>query len=104
MVRFVWEFTARAGKIKEFEDYHANSGPWATLFRKNAGYHGTLLLRDIETPRRYLTIDRWESVASHLAMRERFAKEYEDLDSAGEVFTESERRNGVFEEVPMREK
>ena len=74
MVRFVWEFTARAGKVKEFEDYYANSGPWATLFRKNAGYHGTLLLRDTETPRRYLTIDRWDSVASHVAMRERFAQ------------------------------
>ncbi|HKV05161.1 MAG TPA: antibiotic biosynthesis monooxygenase [Candidatus Acidoferrales bacterium] len=98
MVRFVWAFVARAERIQEFERYYSGSGPWAALFRKNAGYHGTLLLRDTETPRRYLTIDRWDSVASHRAMRERFAKEWQELDKAGEAFAESERREGVFEE------
>src|SRR5271168_531771 len=71
MVRIVWEFTARADKIKEFENYFAGSGPWTALFRKNSGYHGTLLLRDMQMPRRYLTIDRWENAAMHRAMRER---------------------------------
>ncbi len=44
MVRIVWEFMARADKIQEFEDYYANSGPWTALFRKNSGYHGTVLV------------------------------------------------------------
>jgi hypothetical protein len=35
-------------------------------------------------------------------MRERFAAEYEELDRAGEAFTESERRHGVFEEAHSR--
>jgi heme-degrading monooxygenase HmoA len=99
VIRIVWEFIARADRVQEFEHYYANSGPWAALFRKNAGYHGTLLLRDAETPRRYLTIDRWENVASHRAMRKRFAKEWEELDRAGEAFTESERHSGIFEET-----
>jgi heme-degrading monooxygenase HmoA len=102
MVRIVWEFTARADKIEEFENYYANSGPWTMLFRKSSGYHGSVLLRDIEQPRRYLTIDRWENSAMHRAMRERFAAEYEELDRAGEAFTESERRHGVFEEAHSR--
>jgi len=101
MVRIVWEFTARADKIKEFENYFAGSGPWTALFRKNSGYHGTLLLRDMQMPRRYLTIDRWENAAMHRAMRERCKAEFEELDRAGEDFTESERHTGVFEEAPF---
>ncbi len=99
MVRIVWEFIARADKIKEFQDYYANSGPWATMFRKNEGYHGTLLLRDLQNPRRFLTIDRWENASLHRAMRERFAQEYQELDRAGEILTEREQHNGVFEEA-----
>jgi heme-degrading monooxygenase HmoA len=99
MVRILWEFIARADKIQEFEDFYANSGPWTELFRRQAGYHGTILLRDTATPRRYLTIDRWDSAASHRAMRERFAEEWEELDRAGEGLTESEKHEGVFEEA-----
>lgn len=99
MVHIVWEFIARADKVQEFEDFYANSGPWNELFRKQAGYHGTILLRDTATPRRYLTIDRWDSATSHRAMRERFAQEWEELDRAGEGLTENERREGVFEEI-----
>lgn len=98
MVQFVWEFVARADKVKEFERYYASAGPWADLFRKSAGYRGTVLLRDAEDARRYLTIDRWDTAAAQRAMRERFAQQYDELDRACEGFTESERRIGVFEE------
>jgi heme-degrading monooxygenase HmoA len=98
MVRFVWEFVARADKVQEFEKIYANTGPWAQLFRKSGGFHGTVLLRDAEGGRRYLTIDRWQSAAAQRQMRERFAEEYETLDRACEVLTESEKDIGVFEE------
>jgi heme-degrading monooxygenase HmoA len=98
LVQFVWEFVARADKVKEFEAHYSGSGPWTALFRRNAGYQSTQLLRDAENVRRYLTIDRWDSVESYRAMRERFAREHDELDRACEEFTESERRIGVFEE------
>jgi heme-degrading monooxygenase HmoA len=98
VVQFVWEFVARPDKMEEFERYYSASGPWAILFRRSAGYQSTQLLRDAENARRYLTIDRWDSVASYRAMRERFAKEYEELDRVYEAFTETERSIGVFEE------
>ena len=44
----------------EFERHYDASGAWAQLFRKNAGFQGTQLLRDAENSRRYLTVDRWE--------------------------------------------
>jgi len=98
MVRFIWEFIARADKVKEFERSYSGTGPWAELFRKSAGYRGTLLLRDAENPRRFLTIDGWESAAAQRALRQHFAKEYEELDRACDALTESERSIGVFEE------
>jgi hypothetical protein len=49
-----------------------------------------------------MTIDRWQSVSLHREMREKFAKEYNELDRACEAFTESERQIGVFEEDPLQ--
>jgi hypothetical protein len=99
MVRYVWEFVARADKVKEFERAYATSGSWARLFCKHDGYEGTMLLRDTENARRYLTIDCWQSATLQLEMRERSAQEYEELDRAFENLTESERHIGVFEDV-----
>jgi heme-degrading monooxygenase HmoA len=99
VIQFVWEFVARAGKVAEFERHYAASGAWAELFRKSAGFQGTELLRDAENSRRYLTVDRWESEAAYRAMRERFAKEHDELDRRCEEFTELERRIGAFEIV-----
>ena len=100
MVQFIWEFIVRPDKIEEFERSYSASGPWTQLFRQSPGYQSTQLLRDNENARRFLTIDRWDTIASYRAMRERFAKEYEVLDRAYEAFTESERSIGIFEAVP----
>jgi quinol monooxygenase YgiN len=98
LVQFIWEFIVRPDKIEEFERSYSASGPWVELFRRSAGYQGTQLLRDNENASRFLTIDRWDRIASYRVMRERFAKEYEELDRTYEAFTESERSIGVFEE------
>lgn len=97
MVQFIWEFIVRPDKIEEFERSYSASGPWAQLFRRSQGYQSTQLLRDNENARRFLTIDRWDGIASYRAMREQFASEYEDLDRAYEALTETERNIGVFE-------
>jgi len=97
LVQFVWEFIAREDKVPEFERHYSNTGAWAQLFQKNRGFLGTELLRDTENTRRYVTIDRWDSFEAHVAMRARFAKEYEELDRRCELLTELERRIGAFE-------
>jgi heme-degrading monooxygenase HmoA len=98
MVRFVWEFVARPDRVSEFERHYASSGAWAELFRRSEGFRGTMLLRDAENSRRFLTVDSWEDAAAFAAMRERFGKEYGELDRLCAAFTESERRIGEFEE------
>lgn len=99
MVQLVWEFVVRPDKIREFERHYCAAGTWATLFRRSAGYRGTELLRELTGQNRYLTIDRWDDLASHRAMRRNFAKEYEELDRMCEVLTESEGHVGDFEVV-----
>jgi heme-degrading monooxygenase HmoA len=98
MVRVVWEFFVRADRVTDFEKYYASSGRWADLFRKSEGFRGTVLLRDTENARRFLTIDSWENASAYRAMRERFRKEYAKLDRVCESLTESERGVGEFEE------
>ena len=80
MVRFVWEFVAHADRVQDFEKHYSNSGAWAELFRKSAGYRATALVRDAENARRFLTIDSWENASAYRAMRECFAKEHAELD------------------------
>lgn len=99
MFQIIWEFIARAERISEFEKFYAATGDWAALFRASPGFLGTTLLRDADTPRRYLTIDRWDAAVSHATMRAQFASEYAALDRACASLTESERQVGIFEDV-----
>jgi len=98
LFQIIWEFIARAERISEFEKFYAATGDWAALFHRSAGFLGTALLRDLDHPRRYLTIDRWDA-ASHATMRAQFASEYAALDRACASLTESERQVGIFEDV-----
>jgi heme-degrading monooxygenase HmoA len=95
----LWEFRVKPERTAEFERAYGPQGSWAKLFAKNDGFLGTSLLRDPKTPARYVTLDRWTSVAAHVAMRERHAGEYETLDRAFETLTESEIELGTFEEI-----
>ena len=103
MVHIVWEFLVREDRLAEFERHYSGvDGPWAQLFGKSPGFRGTVLLRNTEDPRHFLTIDSWDSVVAQVRMREQFHDEYSRLDQAYEQLTESERRVGVFEDWPSR--
>jgi heme-degrading monooxygenase HmoA len=99
VVQLVWEFVVRPKRIREFERHYSASGTWAALFRRSPAYQGTELLRDVARRNRYLTVDRWDDLASHRAMRRNFAQEYEELDRMCEALTESEGHVGDFEAV-----
>ena len=104
MVHIVWEFLVRADRLPEFERYYSGvDGPWTQLFRRSPGFRGTVLLGDRENPRRFLTIDSWDTLDAQVALREQLQDEYSDLDHACEELTETERRVGTFEDWPLRE-
>ena len=97
MISIIWQFEVAAGVEAEFEKHYGPQGTWVQLFRRDPAFRGTLLLRDRESPNRYLTVDRWNDFASYEAFRAKYANEYQRTDSEMEQLTTNEQRIGVFE-------
>jgi heme-degrading monooxygenase HmoA len=89
------------GQESEFERAYGPSGERALLFRRDAGYLGTELLRHSDDEsREYLTLDRWASRAAYESFRARWSGEYRRLDRRLEELTEEEALVGAFEVLP----
>ena len=95
----VWEFRVRAGAEAEFERAYGAAGAWVRLFSGDAAYGGTRLVRDASEPRRYLTLDSWESAAAYEAFKKNHVAEYGEIDLECERLTEGEKEIGRFVEV-----
>lgn len=100
----IWEFQVRPGMEQKFEQDYGENGLWARFFRHGAGYVRTELVRDLEQPRRYVTLDFWISRAAYSEFRSEHAAQYKAIDEKCEAMTESEKELGTFEkpahEVP----
>jgi heme-degrading monooxygenase HmoA len=92
-------FSYEARDPEQFERVYGPEGEWAEFFRRDSGYVGTELLRDAETPSRYLVIDRWESADAYnsfaAANRAEFMARVDDT----RAYYEQELRLGTFENV-----
>jgi quinol monooxygenase YgiN len=96
---YIWEFTVAPAHAGDFERVYGPDGDWVQLFRRGRGHLRTELLRDLDRPLRYVTVDTWESRAAFDAFRAAFADEFEALDARCAGWTSSETQIGVFEEV-----
>ncbi len=97
MYRIVWAFEVKPGSAQAFEVSYGPGGDWAKLFRKAPGYGGTELLKDADTPGRYLTIDHWRSREDFWKFREAFRGDYLALDKRLATLTNRETLIGDFE-------
>jgi heme-degrading monooxygenase HmoA len=83
----------------EFERVYGAEGEWARFFRQGRGYVGTELLRDVESPGRYVVIDRWESAEAYndfaSANRDEYMRRVDDT----RFHYDQELRLGTFEAV-----
>ena len=93
----LWEFEVKPGSEELFEKAYGPEGEWARLFRRDARYRGTRLLRNVGAERVYVTIDRWESRAAYEEFREKFAAEYKELDRKCLGMTVGEKHLGEYE-------
>ena len=93
----VWEFHVKAGKSDEFERIYGPDGEWAEFFHRGEGYRRTELIRDLETPRRYLTIDVWASRQAYLRFKKEKHAEYHAIDEKCASLTGTEQFVGTFE-------
>lgn len=95
----MWEFIVMPGSEEAFIRLYGSEGKWAGLFRQAGGYLRTELYRDASDPRRFVTVDYWDSESAYERFRADFAADFADLDRAGEELTESERCLGHFTPV-----
>ncbi len=97
MLALVFSYEAR--DPEEFERVYGPEGEWAEFFRRGAGYVGTELMRDVETPGRYLVVDRWESPDAYRAFVTEHRDEYMRRVDESAFHHAQELRLGTFENV-----
>ena len=90
----IWEYIIKASRKREFETIYGPNGDWVQLFRSDRAYLGTELLRDLENPNRYITIDRWTSSAAFDSFHDKYRLDYEAIDARCEHLTERETQLG----------
>ena len=99
MIAILWEYSVPLQHVTEFERHYNSAGTWVIFFRKAAAYHGSALLRDDETPGRFMTIDYWDSLEEYQEFSAENEDEYRRIDAMCERLTTSERRIGLFDVV-----
>jgi heme-degrading monooxygenase HmoA len=96
MIEIVWEFIVKEEARGQFELAYGPGGAWSKLFAHCPGFRGITVLREAKDPRRYLTIDLWETdTQREQALAERKV-EYADLETAFGEWTESMTEVGIF--------
>ena len=90
-------FTYDAREPEEFEQIYGPEGEWARFFRRGVGFVGTELLRDVEIDRRYVVIDRWDSVEAYGAFIAEHRAEYMRRVDDTAFYYDQELRLGTFE-------
>jgi len=96
MIEIVWEFVVKEEARGQFELAYGPGGAWSKLFEQFPGFRGTTLLRDTKNPRRYLTIDFWDTEAQREQMMAEHKAAYTKLDAAFGEWTESKSEVGSY--------
>jgi heme-degrading monooxygenase HmoA len=96
MIEIVWEFVVKEEARGQFELAYGKGGAWSKLLARCPGFRGTSMLRDTKNPRRYLTIDFWDTLAQREQMLSEHKAEYSNLDAAIADWTESKTEVGIF--------
>jgi heme-degrading monooxygenase HmoA len=94
----LWEFEVKSGYEQGFERVYGPDGDWVRLFRADANYQETRLLRDAARDGIYVTLDFWRSREAYERFRAATGKSYAAIDAACEGITASERHMGSFED------
>jgi len=94
---YIWEYVVKNDYLERFRSMYGPQGEWVQLFSHAEGYVRTELLRDIDNPDRFFTIDYWVSREALDRFREQYAREFAALDEACKALTVEERFVGDFD-------
>jgi heme-degrading monooxygenase HmoA len=97
LIALVFSYEVR--EPAEFERAYGAGGDWDRFFAGARGYIGTELLHDVETPTRYLVIDRWESADDYNTFATERREEYMRRVDDTRYLYDQELRFGTFENV-----
>ena len=97
-----WEFQVKPSSIPAFEEAYGPDGAWAQLFRRSPDYLGTELVRDLDHPGHYVTLDRWTSRECLRRFKQDHQSAYADLDKQCESLNEKETFLGDFESADTK--
>ena len=95
----LWEYEVKPGSEERFEKAYGPDGEWVKLFRRDANYRETRLVRDAVRPEIYMTLDFWSSRETYEEFMAEHRAEYKAVDEATEDLTNNERRVGWYELV-----
>jgi heme-degrading monooxygenase HmoA len=93
----LWEFEVKSGSEELFDQAFGPEGEWVRLFRRNARYRGTRLLRDVGRDRVYVTMDLWESREAYEEFREKWTSAYAENDRRCEGLSVVEKHLGTYD-------
>lgn len=100
MFVILWQFEVKPGNQARFEIAYGADGPWAQLFRGDAAYRGTQLVRDSSHDYRYFTLDFWNSETAYRAFLAAHRHTYDELDLSLQGLTRNEQHILSFELDP----
>jgi heme-degrading monooxygenase HmoA len=96
MVEIVCEYVVKQEARGQFELAYGPGGAWSRLFARSPGFRGTTVQRDTKDPRRYLTIELWDSVAQRGQALAEGEAEYSSLEAALAGCAETKIEVGTF--------
>lgn len=96
MIEIIREFIVKEDVRGVFELAYGPGGAWSKLFAGCPGFRGTTVMRDTKDPRRYLTIDVWDSETQWDQALLEGAAEYANLEASFDQWVESRREIGTF--------
>ena len=96
MIEIVREFVVKEEARGQFELAYGPGGAWSKLYAQCPGFRGITVLRDTKNPRRYLTIDLWETEAQREQALAESKVNYSDLEAVFGEWIESRTEVGIF--------
>jgi len=100
MFVILWHFEVKPGNQQRFQKAYGSEGPWVQLFRRDAHFRGTQLLRDPSRDSCFFTVDLWDSETDYRAFLAAHQRDYQLLDSSLQALTRTEGHVLSFELDP----
>ena len=93
---YIWVFFVKREQLEEFRKAYGSEGVWNQLFRQANGYIATDLHQDIKNPKRYITVNIWQTKNDKDNFLNQYSEQYKLLDQQCEHLTEKEKYLGDF--------